>query len=30
MELDGLVQVRQDALLHESIYKAASEIVERL
>jgi hypothetical protein len=29
MELNGLIKVRQDAPLHESVSKAESEIVER-
>jgi hypothetical protein len=29
MELDGLIKVRQDALLRESVSKADSEIAER-
>jgi hypothetical protein len=30
MELDGLIKVRWDAPLRESVSKAGSEIVERL
>jgi hypothetical protein len=29
MKFDGLVKVRQDAPMHESVCKAGSEIVER-
>jgi hypothetical protein len=29
MELNGLIKVRRDALLHESVSKADGEIVER-